>query len=134
MADESEDASMGDQNSKILGKFGSCTRRMNDIRVLMDASENTGTVKECLKEFKIALNDFLNANELVQNLLSKDVKEMEHIDWFEPRMFTLNYICMRLVYGRVLVEQLSVQPEDNILNVSKDSVKSKSYNGSKVSS
>ncbi len=36
MADESEDASMGDHNVKTLGasrrgKLGSCTRKMNDI-------------------------------------------------------------------------------------------------------
>ncbi len=141
MADESEDASMGDQNVKTFGalrrgKLGSCTRKMNDIRVLMDANESIGTVKERLKEYKRALNDFINANELLQNLLSEDVKEMERIDWFEPRMATFNDFLHEVDAWMSACSdpQLSVQPEDSISNVSKDSRKSKSDNGSKVSS
>lgn len=114
---------MGDQNLKTLGasrrgKLGSCTRRMNDIRVLMDANESIETVKESLKEIKRALDDFINANELVQNLLSEDVKEMERI---EPRMATFNDVLHEVdVWMSACGDpQFSVQPEDRISNVSK---------------
>lgn len=50
MADEFENAGMDIHNLKSLsasrrGKLGSCTRKMNEIRALVDANEHVETVK-----------------------------------------------------------------------------------------
>lgn len=63
---------------------------MNEIRALIDANENVETVKECLEEFKRSLNDFNKSHEYVQNLLQEDVKEMEQVDWYEPKIVIFN--------------------------------------------
>lgn len=144
MADEFENAGMDIHNLKSLsasrrGKLGSCTRKMNEIRALVDANEHVETVKEGLDEFKRALNDFKKAHEYVQNLLQEDVKEMERVDWYEPKMVTFNDFLHEVdVWANAHYDpQTSVQPNDSISNVSRSSVSSrasKGDRGSRVSS
>lgn len=144
MADEFENAGMDIHNLKSLsasrrGKLGSCTRKMNEIGALVDANEHVETVKEGLDEFKRALNDFKKAHEYVQNLLQEDVKEMERVDWYEPKMVTFNDFLHEVdVWVNAHYDpQTSVQPNDSISNVSRSSVSSRASKGdigSRVSS
>lgn len=73
-------------SSMRRGKLGVCTRRMNKVKALLAAGDalEPFLIKKVVEIFFVALNEFKTAHKLVQEPLPDDIRENEHIDWFEP--------------------------------------------------
>lgn len=93
---------------------------------------NVEHVNEALEMFKQNINDLCSVHESVQQLLSQEEREEDHVDWFEPKMTHFEY-CMKDVdvWKRENFAQSKIHPHDSISNVSH---KSKSSKSSSVSS
>ena len=70
------------------GKLGHCTRRMNELKKMMNENADVTVVKSELNAFKLIIGDFTVCHESAQALLSDEMKESENLDWYEPKMET----------------------------------------------
>ncbi|XP_034086675.1 uncharacterized protein LOC117555808 [Gymnodraco acuticeps] len=114
------------------GKLGACTRKMNEMKALLVEDGNVEHVNEALEMFKLNINDLCSVHGSVQQLLSEEEREEDHVDWFEPKMTHFEY-CMKDVdvWKREKIAQSKIHPHDSISNVSH---KSRSSKTSSVSS
>lgn len=104
------------------GKLGACTRRLNEIKILLVEGGNVDHVNQCVGIFKQAVDEFIRLHQSVQNLLSEDEKLDDHVDWYEPRMMNFNYFLKEVeTWKKEQCIQLRVEPLDSISNVSKGS-------------
>eukprot|EP00063_Salmo_salar_P065884 XP_014040719.1 PREDICTED: uncharacterized protein LOC106593859 [Salmo salar] len=119
------------------GKLGACTRKMNEIKVLLVDGGNIETVNESLEAFDAVLNDFKNGHESVLELVTEEEQEQESMNYYQPRMRTYEHFLKEVeIWKKAEVEpQTLIEPHDSISNVSKTSSKTKySKTASSVSS
>ena len=99
------------------GKLGHCTRKMNEIKAMMDAGDGYENVHQYVAGFKMY-------HETVQTLLTEDVRE-ENLNWYEPKMSNYNAfmgVGKWLKSGRPEPDPLTlVNPTDSV-SVAKVSV------------
>ena len=108
------------------GKLGSCTRKMNEIKTLLVEGGNVDIVVEGVETFNQAVNQFKTVNHSVQKLLSKEEREEDHVDWYEPRITNFQYFEKEgEVWKSEQMAQSKINPLDSISNVSKKSKGSK---------
>ncbi|MED6234478.1 hypothetical protein ATANTOWER_031126, partial [Ataeniobius toweri] len=73
---------------KRRAKLGVLTRKRNDIHVLIDAGESKLSIDEHMKTFNNYLGEFMDLQSSVQRLLSNEEKEIDHGDWYEPKLIS----------------------------------------------
>ena len=102
------------------GKLGACTRKMNEIKALMETEGNVEKVNESVALFQRSLEDFNEIHESVQTFLSEDEKEKERIDWYEPKMSTFADFLKDVEKWKTsqIDPQALIGPQDSISNVS----------------
>lgn len=122
-------------NSRIAtrrGKLGVCTRKMNEIKALLTEGGIVEEVDDCMSSLLFYIHDFKSVHKAVQELLSEEEKENDHVDWFEVRMMNFDYFIKEVeIWKKEQQSQLTaVEPKDSISNISSVSVKSKSSKAS----
>lgn len=117
------------------GKLGACTRRMNEIKALLNDPQNVYGVTQGFENFKVALNEFKACHEAVQKLLIPEIQENETIDWYEPKMEIFNGFMeeVELWIMNPNTDDL-VEPHDSASNLSFKSKGSSKSGRSKSSS
>ena len=118
------------------GKLGHCTRKMNEIKAMMDAGDCAENVRQSVAEFITMLGEFNMYHTNVQTLLTEEMKEEENLRWYEPKMADYNAFMGEaekwLIGGQPELDpQTFVGPNDSV-SVSKIS-RSKSSRSSKHS-
>ena len=93
MSDQPETAAQAEDalKSRIAsrrGRLGACTRKTNEIKALLTDAGNVDKVNDALEVFKCAVGEFKHAHESVQELLSKEEKEMMIVTGMSPESLT----------------------------------------------
>ena len=102
------------------GKLGVCTRRINETKALLAEGGNIDDVDKCMHMFKQAVEEFNNVHDSVQELLSQEAKQMDYMDWYEPRGMNFNYFSKEVkTWKKEQSAQLKVDPLDSVSNVSR---------------
>lgn len=112
------------------GRLGACTRKINEIKGLMTDVGNIDEVNVLFEVFKEAVEEFEKAHQMVQEFLSKEEKENDYSDWYEPRITNLNYSIKDIEAWKREIAQSKIGPLDTISNVSRKSKSSTSTRSS----
>lgn len=57
-------------------------------------------VDDCMALLLFFIHDFESVHKTVQELLAEEVKENDHVDWYEPRMMNLITLLKKMKCGR----------------------------------
>ena len=68
-----------------------CTRRIKETKALTAEGGTIEDVDKCVHMFKQAVDEFNNVHDSVQELLSQEEKDIDSMDWYEPRVMNFNY-------------------------------------------
>lgn len=68
------------------GKLGACTRKMNELKRIMEEDKDAVAVRQGFKVFQSLCEDFKNAHDAVQTVLPEKEKKIDKVEWFEPRV------------------------------------------------
>ncbi len=105
------------------GKLGVCTRKMNEIKVLLVEGGNVEQVDDCMATLLLFISDFKNVHKAVQELLAGEEKENDHADWYEPRIMNFDYFIKEVaIWKKEQCVQTTVEPKDSVSNISSISV------------
>ncbi|XP_013856443.1 uncharacterized protein LOC106512353 [Austrofundulus limnaeus] len=125
MSDTSETAAVTELLKERIasrrGRLGACTRKINEIKALMTDVRNIDEVNGMFEVFKEAVEEFGKAHLLVQEFLSKEEKENDFSDWYEPRITNLSYFIKDVEAWKREIAQSKIGPLDSISNVSRKS-------------
>ena len=72
------------------GKLSHCTRKMNEIKQMMDEGVDADSVRQGVADFLKVLDEFKKHHVTVQILLSEEEKNEENVNWYEPKMDDYN--------------------------------------------
>lgn len=102
------------------GRLGACTRKMNEIKVLMETGGNVEKVDDSVALFQKTLDEFKETHVSVQTFLSEEIKENERINWYEPKMSTFENFLQDVEKWKISETdpQSLIEPKDSISNVS----------------
>ncbi|KAL0151450.1 hypothetical protein M9458_053236 [Cirrhinus mrigala] len=121
-------------NSRIAsrrGKLGVCTRKMNEMKALLVEGGNVEQVDDAMTTFLSFIRDFKNVHNAVQEFLTGEEKENDHVDWYEPRMTNFDYFIKEVeIWKKEQSLQITVEPKDSVSNISAVSKRSGSSKAS----
>ena len=103
------------------GKLGVCTRQMNEIRTLLVEDGTIERVERKLEVLSQSIEDLKFIHKSVQSLMNEEEKELDTVDWYEPRSQNFDYFFneVKTWKKKQLELQLTVDAKDSISNVSK---------------
>ena len=112
---------MADQSLQALiksrgGKLGVCTRKMNEIKILMDAHADDETINERFDELRRAMNEFYDAHVSAQACMTEEEKEKDKTEWYEPKMAVFDTFCTEIDEWKKGKSdtQPEINPEDSV--------------------
>ena len=109
------------------GKLSALTRKINEIRRLMEEDDPENVMK-CMKTFNEIEADFKQLHNSIQKLLSEEEAKEDQIEWFEPREAHINefqsdvnsWLCRRTIHPLMIssdieaTQQRMIRPEDSV--------------------
>ena len=98
------------------GKLGVCTKKVNEMRTLMETHADDETINEKFDELRRAMNEFYDAHVSVQAcMIEEEEKEKDQTEWYEPKMAVFDSFCTEMNEWKEgqLETQPQINPEDS---------------------
>lgn len=115
------------------GKLSFCTRKQNELkRVMQDGS--VAAIDKGIQDLMDALNELDKAHVLVQDMLTGDNRQDDHVQWYEPKKKSLSFLENAQMFKGHLSQPLPViTPLDSVSNTSRQTKRSSQSNASSLS-